>query len=403
VARDYGSPVAGAGESRRAWLITAGASASNFVNFGMLFAIGLFFTPIARDLDASTGSVAALLSISAFVYYLAGVIGGRASDRYGVRPIVILAAIAMPVGLLAASRANSLWQIHLAYSPLVGTAVGCCYAPLLGAIGRWFDEQRQLANGVVLAGVGAGTLAMPLIVDGLIERFGWRSAMAVVAVGSAVVLGATALVCREPHRLAPAVSTSARPWASRRFRVLYGSVIAIGPGFYLPLAFLNDYGVDGGITSRSAAALVGIIGGSSVATRLVLGWVGDRIEPLQQYRVSHFVLVAGLVVWLNAGHSYALLVVSAVLHGVGWGAWVMATPPLMAAWFGVDDLGGTIGLFYTGLGIGALFGPALSGYVIDAAGYRAAIAAALVLATASAAITMLPLLRHAADGVRSAR
>jgi len=381
-------------DNRRAWLMTVGASASNFVNFGVLFAIGLFFTPIARDLGASTGGVAALLSISAFVYYLAGVVGGRLSDRFGVRPVVTVAAVAMPIGLVLASRAQSLWTLHLAYSPLVGTAVGCCYAPLLGAIGRWFDEQRQRANSVILAGVGAGTLAMPLLVETLIDRLGWRSALVVLAVIAAVVLGATAAVCSEPSRAPAQQPPATTPWKANRFRLLYVSVIAIGPGFYLPLAFMNDYGVDAGATGRASAALVGIIGGSSVATRLALGWLGAQIEPLRQYRGSHMILVAGLVVWLAAGANYPVLVASALLHGIGWGAWVMATPPLMAAWFGVSDLGGTIGLFYTGLGVGALIGPTLSGYVIDAAGYRSAIIVALVLAVVATAITMLAVIRR---------
>lgn len=385
-------------ERRRAWLITIGASASNFVNFGVLFAIGLFFTPIARELGASTGAVAGLLSVSAFIYYVAGVVGGRVSDRYGVRPVVVLAAVAMPLGLVLASRAQSLLWLHLAYSPLVGTAVGCCYAPLLGSIGRWFDKQRQLANGVVLAGVGAGTLAMPLVVEALIDRLGWRSALLALAVCSAVVLGATAAVCVEPYdRDHLRGATTIAPWRAARFRLLYLSVIAIGPGFYLPLAFMNDYGLDTGASSRASAALVGIIGGSSVATRLALGWLGAQLEPLRQYRGSHVVLATGLVVWLTAGTSYPLLIASAVLHGIGWGAWVMATPPLMARWFGIGDLGGTIGLFYTGLGVGALIGPALSGYVIDASGYRTAIAVALALAVAATMVTLLPLDNRGAE------
>lgn len=378
-------------DGRRAWLITLGASASNFVTFGMLFSIGLFFDPIEREFDSSTGNVAALLSISAFIYYLAGVIGGRLGDRYGVRRIVMAAAVTMPLGLLLASRAQTMWQMHLMYSPLVGTAVGCCYAPLLGAIGRWFDKQRHLANGIVLAGVGAGTLSMPLIVEALIGRFGWRSALAWVAVIAAVVLGATALVSSEPTKDPTKTLTSTKPTASLRFRVLYLSVIAIGPGFYLPLAFMNDYGVDSGVSSRAAAALVGIIGGSSVATRLLLGWLGARVEPMTQYRASHLVMVASLSIWLFAGTNHTLLILTAVVHGIGWGAWVMATPPLMAAWFGVGDLGGTIGLFYTGLGIGALIGPAMSGHLIDVAGYDAAISVALALAVAGTALTMLPL------------
>ena len=47
---------------------------------------------------------------------------------------------------------------------------------------------------------------------------------------------------------------------------------------------------------------------------------------------------------------------------------------MLATWFGVADLGGTIGTFYTALGFGALAGPAILGFVIDSSGYEVAIA-----------------------------
>jgi len=49
---------------------------------------------------------------------------------------------------------------------------------------------------------------------------------------------------------------------------------------------------------------------------------------------------------------------------------VTTTPIVPAEWFGIESLGGVLGTFYTGLGIGALMGPAASGFIIDQAGYR---------------------------------
>ena len=72
-----------------------------------------------------------------------------------------------------------------------------------------------------------------------------------------------------------------------------------------------------------------------------------------------------------------------MLHGLGWAAWVTATPLVLAGWFGLGSLGGTLGTFYTGLGIGALIGPGISGFVIDRSGYGLALAL-IILATAAA-------------------
>ena len=104
---------------------------------------------------------------------------------------------------------------------------------------------------------------------------------------------------------------------------------------------------------------------------------------MRQYRLSHALLVTALVVWVAAGDSYPALAVAAALHGLGWAAWVTAAPLVLADWFGVEDLGLLVGGFYTGLGLGGLVGPSVSGFVIDRVGHRPALVAVVVTSTLS--------------------
>ena len=146
-----------------------------------------------------------------------------------------------------------------------------------------------------------------------------------------------------------------------------------GPGFYAPLAFYNDHAISEGIRGTAAASLVGIIGASSVIARLVISALNDRFVPIHQYRFGQILLVCCLMMWLLSGDSYILFLLSAVLHGVSWAVWFTAAPNVLATWFGVADLGGTIGILYTALGFGALAGPAVLGFVIDSFSYELAI------------------------------
>ena len=91
-----------------------------------------------------------------------------------------------------------------------------------------------------------------------------------------------------------------------------------------------------------------------------------------------------------AGSSYALFALSALLHGAGWAIFVTATPTILAQWFGVENLAGTLGMFYTGLGIGALAGPAVLGFVIDAVNYEAAITSVIITSVIAALISLFP-------------
>ncbi|MGI9597168.1 MAG: MFS transporter [Acidimicrobiales bacterium] len=368
------------------------AAFANFVSFGILFSFGLFLTPLAEEFDTSTGPIAPLLSGSIFFYYLASAVAGRLADRRGPRLVTAFGAIALPLGLVLSSFAGSLWQLYVLYMPLAGLGVGSCYSPLIGAVGRRFVERRAVAIAALLTGLGGGSLAMPLLVRFLLDHMDWRQAFQVLALLSLVVLGSAALAATKRPTVVPA--TMADPlvvFRSAAFRRLYLSVVLVAPGFYAPLAFLNDYAVAHGITTGRAALLLAVIGLGSFSTRLAFGGAAQRFGALRQYRLSHAMMLTALIIWLASGGSFWALAASALIQGFGWAAWVTAAPVVLADWFGVEDLGLLVGGFYTGLGIGALLGPSISGFVIDRAGYDPALAAVVVTSAVSLALLLAPL------------
>ena len=371
--------------------MTAAAFVANFVNFGVLFSFGIFLTPIADSFEASTGPVAPLFSTAVCFYYLAGAIGGKISDNVGVRPVVGTGAVFMTLGLVVSSQASDLWVLYLVYAPLVGSAVGCCYPSMIGTVGRWFQHRRASAISLVLAGVGMGTFVVPIVSRFLIDSWGWRSTLLIYAGFSAVLLALCTAAAADPpvseKSSSLGLSTILR---SRKFIVLYVALVLGGPGFYAPLAFYNDHAVSEGVSGPAAAVLVGIIGASSVVARLIISALNDRFVPMHQYRFGQVLLLGCLLLWFLAGDSYVLFAASALLHGVGWAVWFTAAPNVLATWFGVADLGGTVGTLYTALGVGALAGPAVLGFVIDNSGYEVAIAMVMVTSVVAWALCLIP-------------
>ena len=372
------------------WSVAAAAFAANFVTFGILFSFGVFLTPIADDLGTSTGPVAALFSTAVCTYYAGGAIGGRIGDRFGARLLVAVAAVAMSAGLALTAASDALWQAYAAFGVLVGLATGFCYPSMIGLIGRSFSERRRpAAMGFLLAGVGAGTLVMPLTSHALISTVGWRGAYAVLAVVAFVAIGWAATRGDRVRTSSARLIQVGRLVRSRRFLLFFAAVVAIGPGFYAPVAFYNDYAVERGVAPALAAALIGISGATSVVARLACGALGHRADPMWLCRAAFAGMTAALAIWWMSGGHPAVLIVSAVAHGVGWAVWVTATPSVLADWYGVENLGGVIGIYYTGLGVGALAGPAVCGFIIDAAGFGPAIA--LVTLTSLLALGLLAL------------
>tara|TARA_B100001142_G_C14151108_1_gene584577 strand:+ start:214 stop:621 length:408 start_codon:yes stop_codon:yes gene_type:complete len=94
-------------------------------------------------------------------------------------------------------------------------------------------------------------------------------------------------------------------------------------------------------------------------------------------------------IWLLAGGNYILLLAFAALLGVGYGGYVALSPVAAAGIFGLQGLGGVLGVLYTSAGIGALIGPIAAGAVIDATGsYSIAIIASIIVSALAVGIAL---------------
>jgi MFS family permease len=122
--------------------------------------------------------------------------------------------------------------------------------------------------------------------------------------------------------------------------------------------------MDLGASHVAGAALIGYIGASSVVGRLGLNVLAERFGLLAMFKASFWILLAGCGVW-TVSHSYPMLVVFALVMGVGYGGIAAMTPAVAAQRFGIEGLGEILGLLMTSFGVACLVGPPLAGVLVD--------------------------------------
>ncbi|MDQ3468873.1 MAG: MFS transporter [Actinomycetota bacterium] len=379
-------------DSGRGWIVVGAAFLSTFTVFGIAYSFGAFFDSMAEDLGSGKGATALMFSITTCWYFVLGIVAGRAADRFGPRPVLVVGAVALGVGLLTTSRVESIWVGYVTYGALVGTAVACAYVPMVATVGGWFVTRRTAALGVAVAGIGTGTLVVVPLSERLIAAYGWRTAYVVLGVGGTLLLFVASLAAsRPPIDTTQEAVPLGRIVRQRGFVVMYAATVLGSLALFLPFVFIADYAEDRGASPAGAAALVGIIGAASVVGRLGLGALGARFGPARLTQFSFITLTASFVLWLVAGSSYPLLVAFATVMGIGYGGFIALAPAVMATLFGTVGLGAILGALYTAAGIGGLFGPPIAGALIDRTSYATTIVAAMVVfAAASAVLFLLP-------------
>jgi MFS family permease len=354
-----------------------------FTVFGAVYSFGAFFEPMAREFHTGQGLTSGLFAVTAFCYFGLGAVSGAVADRVGPRRVVLFGAVAMTAGLALTALAPAFWIGCVTYGLGVGVGTACGYVPMVAAVGGWFERRRSLAIGVAVSGIGAGTLLVPPLAALLIEHLGWRQAYLAMAAASLVLLVACGLAAAAPPAPAAAAQGLGHVVRTRSFALLYATGLFSGFALFLALVHLVPYALQMGSPALSAAGLVSVIGVGSVAGRLLLGGVADRLGPVNAFRLSMAILLLSYLVWLVAP-GYGVLAGFALVLGLGYGGWVALTPSVMAALFGAEGLGGSVGALYTSAGIGALLGPPFAGFVVDVTGgYRPAIVSAILLAAAS--------------------
>jgi len=377
-------------DSARGWVVVASGFLSMFVVFGIVYSFGAFFDSMAEDFGTGKGATALMFSITTAWYFGLGLVSGRAADRFGPRPVLLVAAAMLGVSLVATSRVESIWVGYVTYGLGVGIAVACAYVPMVATVGAWFERRRTTALGVAVAGIGVGTLVLAPLSERLIDAYGWRTAYVVLGTGGAALLVVASLGAhRPPTELRQAPAPLRRIVRQRGFVILYVSTLLLSMALFVPFVFIKSYATDEGIEPGAAATLVGIIGASSVVGRLGLGALGARLGATRLMQLSFAVLAASFLLWLAAGSSYAALVAFTVVMGVAYGGFIALAPAVAAGLFGTVGLGAILGAQYTAAAVGGLVGPPIVGEIIDRASYDAGIVVAMVVSAGAAGVLFL--------------
>ncbi len=122
--------------------------------------------------------------------------------------------------------------------------------------------------------------------------------------------------------------------------------------------------MDIGASATTAASILSVIGGISIAGRFIMGIASDRIGNKRAYIICFIFLAAAFIILSVIQKSWALYLF-AVLYGFAHGGlWVLISP-MVAELFGIGSHGVIFGVIYFAVTLGGTISPFLAGYIFD--------------------------------------
>jgi len=309
--------------------------------------------------DSSLGlAVALYYVVSASGSVPAGRLVDRAGPTWGMR---LAAGFTVSCCLAVAMLADS--APSLTVLMLIGGMANALGGPSVSALlKREVSAQRHgLAFGAQQAGAPGGALLAGLALPAVAIPFGWRWAFVLAA-----ALALVAVACA-PRTGGPDARSGTPPRRPRGFTSVHAlglaAVLASAAGVSF-VSFLVTYAVESGMREATAGLLLAGVSLMATASRIVLGELADRgrQEPLRPVATMLVASVAGYLL-LTVGEPGVIVVAALLAGGLGW-AWpgglnlaVVQRSPDAPAW--------AVGVMMTGLFVGAVGGPLLTGILAE--------------------------------------
>ncbi|HXW83121.1 MAG TPA: MFS transporter [Candidatus Binataceae bacterium] len=368
---------------REAWIVAACVFVTLFLVWGGGVNTGpVFLPPLLKYFGWTRAKVSTLGSAGALIAGVCGPLVGWLVDRIDARRVMLLGAIIVGLGFLAASRTDS-------YSALLAAnltvAVGVTAATLIPAslvIASWFGERRGLAMGLTFAGTSLGGAVMIVVANKAIAFGGWRAGYVAMALPMLLIVAPLVLfkVRGGPLMHAAEPTVQARPAPveipgvelSEALRTRSFWLISIAEFFYACaigglLVHLVVYLIGAGYTATFAASSLSMIYLMSTLGKLSIGPSADRVSPRAVLSLVFGGAALGTVLLMAAGHG-VLLAGFIVFVGIASGTPLVLLPLVFIQSLGLKRLGSIQGVAGIGATIGAAIGPVAAGRIFDVSG-----------------------------------
>ena len=355
-------------------------------------------TILAKPIAAGTGwPFAWVISGLSIGLLVSGVVSprvGRAIERHGGRPVLMVSAALIALGLLTLTVAQNI-PTYLIGWLVIGLGMGAgLYEAVFSTLGRLYGlTARDAIASLTLWGGFAATVCWPLSAF-LVQLVGWRATCLVYAILQLVVAIPLYIFVlpREEKRSLEAPAPHPEAATVEAFRdsnrtLLVGLLATIlttgGVIFSIWSVHIITILQGHGVALATAVALGAIIGPAQVGARAVEMALGRYHHPLWTMVASVTLIATGLVLlWIG----FPMLTVSLLCYGAGSGIWSIARGTLPLALFGPLGYAALMGRLAMPSLIAQSLAPSLGAVLLEKAGTNGALAVLGILSLLNVAL-----------------
>jgi len=357
---------------------------------------------VQADLGVSRADISFAYTMNMLGFFVGGVLAGRLVDRRGIVVTAILSALGLSLGFALASITSSL-ALFAAAQILIGFSAAATFAPPVADVSHWFEKRRGVAVAIAASGNYIAGALWPPIVELMIRDSGWRTtyfSAAALCLATMIPLALT-LKRRPPDHAETQIAAVARrsqaalglsPNALQALLAVAG--IACCVAMSMPQVHIVAYCADLGYGMARGAELLSLMLGFGIVSRVLTGWIADRVGGVTTLLLGSTLQGVALVVYLIADGLTSLYLAS-ILFGLFQGGIVPSYAIIVREYFPPREAATRVGFAVSVTVVGMALGGWMGGMLFDMTGsYRAAFINGIAWNVLNAAIAAWLLMRQ---------
>ena len=365
-----------------------------FVCFLIFFAMvglanapfSLFIVPVTEYFGFTRGDFSLIFSIMTVVGVIIQLSFGAIIKRLGLRLVIVIGSILVPMGFFLYAQAASLGMFYLG-GLLVG--IGFALASITSVtllIDQWFEKGEGLILGLISAGSGFGGALFSRIIGMQIVENGFKSAYML----SAIILAVTAVLVSLFVRTKPDAKldlqetdlvkqdldaviqtdrllAKADTFKQGYFRMALAAVFLIGLIIHPVIVSTPAYLMEKGFDAVFAASVTGSIFFTLAFAKIFLGFMNDKLGIRTSLLIGLGAFILSTIALILASSPW-MVWVFVVFSGTGAATLAVLIPLYARELLGQQRYRHLLGVFVAVVSAGIGIGTPLINYVFDLTG-----------------------------------
>jgi MFS family permease len=364
-----------AASRRQTGLILVGAAVLLSLGMGLRQSLGLFLTPVTRDLALTAADFTLAVAVQNIVWGVSQAPVGAIADRFGLRLTMMAGAAIYVTGLAVMATAHGAAALIVS-GALIGIALSCTASSLvMTAVARSVSEERRSKIlGIVSAAGSLGTLMVPIITQSLLASHAWQIGAVFFVLLAALMLPSGFFAGgadRMPARGIGKVTMGAmlgQALRHRPFLVMSGAYFVCGLNLVFLTTHLPTYLAICGQDPLLGAEALAVIGGMNCVGSLAAGWLGAKYPKHILLGLLYILRAFVFTAYFVMPPTSASTLVFAAAMGMLWLSVAPLVSGLVAEMFGTRYMATLLGISFVMHQVGSSLGAWGGGLIFTAYG-----------------------------------